>query len=429
MFIDKAKIYIKAGDGGDGQMSFRREKFVPDGGPWGGDGGKGADIIFQVDEGLRTLLDFRYKKHFRAERGEHGRSKGQYGADAKDLLVRVPPGTMVYDDDTQELIVDLLHHGDRYIIARGGRGGRGNMRFATQTNPAPSFAEKGEPGQERYIVLELKVLADVGLAGFPSVGKSTLLGAVSRARPKIADYHFTTLTPNLGVVAVDDERSFVMADLPGLIEGASQGAGLGHQFLRHIERTRIIVHVVDIAAIEGRDPYEDWLKINHELENYQINLLERHQIIAANKIDLPGAEENLEKFRKQVGSDYEIYPISAVTGAGLKELRYAIADKLDELPSEELLEFPEASDEDYKVYKYEPEDEGFTITKENDLFVIESARIEKLFQMTNFEQRDAALRFARILRQMGVDAELRKMGAVDGDSVKISGYEFEFIAE
>lgn len=429
MFIDKAKIYIKAGDGGNGQMSFRREKFVPDGGPWGGDGGKGADIIFQVDEGLRTLLDFKYKKHFKAERGEHGRSKGQYGANADDLIVRVPPGTLIYDDDTQELIVDLLQHGDKYIVARGGRGGRGNMRFATRTNPAPSISEKGEPGQERYVVLELKVLADVGLAGLPSVGKSTLLASISKARPKIADYHFTTLTPNLGVVAVDDERSFVMADLPGLIEGAHQGAGLGHQFLRHIERTRIVVHVVDIAAIEGRDPYEDWLKINHELENYQVNLLERYQIIAANKIDLPGAQENLETFREQVGPDYQIYPISAITGAGVKELVYAIADQLDKLPREELLELAETEEKEHKIYKFEPEEEGFTIRKENHVFVIESTKIEKLFKMTNFEQRDGALRFARILRNMGVDAELRKLGAVDGDSVQISDYEFEFIEE
>lgn len=429
MFIDKAKIYIKAGDGGNGQMSFRREKYVPDGGPWGGDGGKGADIIFQVDEGLRTLLDFQYKKHFKGERGEHGRSKGQFGADADDLIVRVPPGTMVFDDDTGELIVDLIRHGDSYVVAKGGRGGRGNMRFATKVNPAPSIAEKGEPGQERYIVLELKVMADVGLAGFPSVGKSTLLSSVSKATPKIAEYHFTTLTPNLGVVYVDDERSFVMADLPGLIEGAHQGAGLGHQFLRHIERTRIIVHVVDIAAIEGRDPYEDWLKINHELESYQVNLLERYQIIAANKIDLPGAEENLAKFRKQVGPNYEIYPISAVTGAGVKELVYAIADQLDKLPREDLSEFIETEGEEHKIYKFEAADEGFTIRKENNIFVIESAKIEKLFQMTNFEQRDAALRFARILRNMGVDAKLRKMGAVDGDSVQIGGFEFEFIEE
>lgn len=429
MFVDKAKIYIKAGDGGDGQMSFRREKFVPDGGPWGGDGGKGADIIFQVDEGLRTLLDFQYKKHLKADRGEHGRSKAQYGANAADMIVRVPPGTMIYDDDTQELIVDLVKHGDSYVVARGGRGGRGNMRFVTRANPAPSIAEKGEPGQERYIVLELKVLADVGLAGFPSVGKSTLLGAVSKARPKIADYHFTTLTPNLGVVGVDDERSFVMADLPGLIEGAHQGAGLGHQFLRHIERTRIVVHVVDIAAIEGRDPYEDWLKINHELASYQINLLERYQIIAANKIDLPGAQENLEKFRKQVGADYQIYPISAVTGAGVKELVYAIADKLDQLPREEILDLNETDAEEHKVYRFEPKDDGFKIRMENHIYVIESSTIEKLFTMTNFEQRDAALRFARILRKMGVDDELRKMGAVDGDSVQIGGYEFEFIEE
>ncbi len=429
MFVDKTKIYIKGGDGGNGHMSFRREKFVPDGGPWGGDGGKGADIVFEVDEGLRTLLDFQYQKHFKGERGEHGRSKGQHGANATDRVVRVPPGTMIFDDDTGDLIVDLLHHGDRYVVARGGRGGRGNMRFATANNPAPAYAEKGEPGQERYIVLELKVMADVGLAGFPSVGKSTLLGAVSRARPKVADYHFTTLAPNLGVVAVDDYKTFVMADLPGLIEGAHEGAGLGHQFLRHIERTRIIVHVVDIAGTEGRDPYDDWLKINHELGSYQINLLDRYQIIAANKIDLPGAEDNLARFRDQVGPDYEIYPISAVTGEGVKKLVYAISEALDKLPAAELEEFPEGEVEEHKVYRYEPEDEGFTIRRENHYYVVESEKIEKLFAMTNFDQREAAMRFARTLRKMGVDDELRRLGAVNGDSVRISDYEFEFIEE
>lgn len=430
MFVDKVKIYIKAGDGGNGQKSFRREKFVPEGGPSGGDGGKGADIIFQVDEGLRTLLDFRYQKHFKADRGEHGRSKGQHGANAKSKIVRVPPGTVIIDDDTNELIVDLTRHEQQFIVAKGGRGGRGNMRFATPANPAPDIAEKGEPGQERYIVLELKVLADVGLAGFPSVGKSTLLSSVSRAKPKIADYHFTTLTPNLGVVEVEDGRGFIMADLPGLIEGAHLGAGLGHQFLRHIERTRVIIHVVDMAATEGRDPYDDWLKINHELENYTINLMTRFQIIVANKMDIPGAEDNLLKFRKKVMDEFPIYPVSAVTGSGIKELLYAIADKLDSIPVEPLIEDTEVEAEDKKIYKFKgKKDEEFKIRKENDIYVLESEKIEKLFKMTNFDQHESVLRFARILRKMGVDKELRKMGAVNGDSVKISEYEFEFIEQ
>lgn len=425
MFVDKAKIYVKAGDGGNGQKSFRREKYVPEGGPSGGDGGKGGDIIMEVEEGLRTLLDFRYQKHFKAERGEHGRNKAQHGANAKDTIIKVPPGTVIIDDDTKEVIADLVRHGQRVILAKGGKGGRGNMRFATPANPAPEISEKGEPGQERYITLELKVMADVGLAGFPSVGKSTLLSVVSKAKPKIAAYHFTTLTPNLGVVEVKDGRSFVMADLPGLIEGAHQGAGLGHRFLRHIERTRVIVHVVDMAGTEGRDPYDDWVKINEELKQYSPVLMERPQLIAANKMDLPEAKENLEIFRKKLGNTYPIHPISAVTGEGIQELLYAIADLLDQIPAEPLIE--EIMEEDRKVYKLErdPENE-FTIRKENEIYVLESEKIEKLFKRTNFDQYDSVQRFARILRKMGVEDELRKMGAKNGDSVKIADYEFEF---
>ncbi|OEF98032.1 GTPase ObgE [Vulcanibacillus modesticaldus] len=426
MFVDVVKIYVKAGDGGNGQKAFRREKYVPLGGPAGGDGGKGGDIILEVDEGLRTLLDFRYQKHFKADRGEHGRSKGQHGANAEDKIIKVPPGTVVIDDDTKEVLADLTHHGQQVVIAKGGRGGRGNMRFATPANPAPDIAEKGEPGEERYITLELKVLADVGLAGFPSVGKSTLLGTVSKAKPKIAAYHFTTLMPNLGVVDVGDGRSFVMADLPGLIEGAHLGAGLGHQFLRHIERTRIIVHVVDMSGIEGRDPYEDWIKINNELEQYNLKLMERPQIIAANKMDIPQAEENLVEFRKKVGDKYPIYPISAATGQGIQELLFAVADMLDQIPIEPLVE--EVVEEERKIYKHKPKEEvEFTIRRENEIFVIESKKIEKLFKMTDFNQYDSVQRFARILRKMGVDDQLRKMGAKNGDSVRIADYEFEFV--
>lgn len=425
MFVDVVKIYVKGGDGGNGQMSFKREKFVAEGGPSGGDGGKGGNVIFEVDEGLRTLLDFRYQRHFKASRGEHGRTKAQHGANADDMIVKVPPGTVVIDDDTKEVLADLTRHGQQVIVAKGGRGGRGNMRFATPANPAPGIAEKGEPGQERYITMELKVIADVGLAGFPSVGKSTLLSQVSKAKPKIADYHFTTLTPNLGVVDVGDGRSFVMADLPGLIEGAHLGAGLGHQFLRHIERTRVVVHVVDMAGVEGRDPYEDWVKINNELEQYYLKLLERPQIIVANKIDIPEALENLKEFKSKIDNKYEIYPVSAATGEGVKELLFAIANKLDEIPAEPLIE--EVEHEERRVYKHKAKDDEFVIRKENDIFVIESKSIEKLFKMTDFNHDDSVQRFARILRNMGVDNELRKMGAENGDSVRIADFEFEFV--
>ena len=304
MFVDQTKIYVKGGDGGNGMVAFRREKYVPMGGPAGGDGGKGADVVFEVNEGLRTLMDFRYQRHWKAPRGEHGMSKNQHGKNAKDMIVKVPPGTVVMDAETKEVIADLVEHGQRAVIAKGGRGGRGNSRFATPANPAPELAENGEPGQERDVILELKLLADVGLVGFPSVGKSTLLSVVSSAKPKIAEYHFTTIVPNLGMVETEDNRSFVMADLPGLIEGASEGVGLGHQFLRHIERTRVIVHVIDMAAMEGRDPYEDYLTINKELEEYNLRLTERPQIIVANKMDMPEAEENLQKFKERLEEDY-----------------------------------------------------------------------------------------------------------------------------
>lgn len=299
MFVDHVKIYVKGGDGGDGMVAFRREKYVPNGGPAGGDGARGGNVVFEVEEGLRTLMDFRYKRHFKAERGEHGMSKGMHGRRAEDLIVKVPPGTVVMNAETKTVIADLVEHGQQAIIAKAGRGGRGNCRFATPSNPAPELAEKGEPGQELEVILELKVLADVGLVGFPSVGKSTLLSVVSSAKPKIGAYHFTTIVPNLGMVETDDGRSFAMADLPGLIEGAHQGVGLGMQFLRHIERTRVIVHVIDMSGMEGREPYDDYVTINNELEQYNLRLLERPQIIVANKMDMPNAEENLEEFKRK----------------------------------------------------------------------------------------------------------------------------------
>lgn len=428
MFVDQVKIYVKAGNGGDGMVAFRREKFVPNGGPSGGDGGKGADVVFVVDEGLRTLVDFRFKRIFKAEHGEHGMSKSMHGRGAEDLVVKVPQGTIVKDIDTGEIIADLVAHGQRAVIAKAGRGGRGNKRFATPANPAPELSENGEPGQERNVQLELKVLADVGLVGFPSVGKSTLLSVVSAARPKIAAYHFTTIVPNLGMVDAGDGRSFVMADLPGLIEGASQGVGLGHQFLRHIERTRVIVHVIDMSGSEGRVPYEDYMAINNELEQYNLRLMERPQIIVANKMDMPDAEENLNEFKTKIAEDIPVFPISAVTKTGLRELLLAIADKLETTPEFPLNEILEQEDEDTVLYKYVAEEPDFEISREPDgTFVLSGAKIERLFTMTNFERDASISRFARQLRAMGVDEALRKRGAKDGDIVRLLDYEFEFM--
>lgn len=428
MFVDQVKIYVKAGNGGDGMVAFRREKFVPNGGPAGGDGGKGADVVFVVDEGLRTLVDFRFKRIFKAEHGEHGMSKSMHGRGAEDLVVKVPQGTIVKDIDTGEIIADLVAHGQRAVIAKAGRGGRGNKRFATPANPAPELSENGEPGQERNVQLELKVLADVGLVGFPSVGKSTLLSVVSAARPKIAAYHFTTIVPNLGMVDAGDGRSFVMADLPGLIEGASQGVGLGHQFLRHIERTRVIVHVIDMSGSEGRVPYEDYMAINNELEQYNLRLMERPQIIVANKMDMPDAEENLNEFKTKIAEDIPVFPISAVTKTGLRELLLAIADKLETTPEFPLNEILEQEDEDTVLYKYVAEEPDFEISREPDgTFVLSGAKIERLFTMTNFERDASISRFARQLRTMGVDEALRKRGAKDGDIVRLLDYEFEFM--
>ncbi|WHY18395.1 GTPase ObgE [Paenibacillus sp. G2S3] len=430
MFVDKAKIYVKAGDGGDGIVAFRREKYVPDGGPAGGDGGRGGDVIFRVDEGLRTLMDFRYQRHFKADKGIKGRNRSQHGANADHMIVRIPPGTMLIDDDTQEVIADLTRHGQQVVVARGGRGGRGNARFATTSNKAPELAENGEEGQERYIVMELKVMADVGLVGFPSVGKSTLLSVVSAAQPKIGAYHFTTITPNLGVVDVGDGRSFVMADLPGLIEGASEGIGLGHEFLRHVERTRIIIHVVDMSGSEGRDPFEDWVLINDELKQYNAALIDRPQIVAANKMDMPESEENLIAFRERVAElrpDLEIMPISSLTRQGVQELLYRATDILDSIPVAPVVEEVSGTTE-RKVYKLEAEnDNSFTITRDNETYVVNSPRIEKMLKRMQLSTHDAILKLARTLRHMGVDAELRKRGAVEGTIVRIGEFEFEFV--
>lgn len=437
MFVDKAKIFVKGGDGGDGLISFRREKYVENGGPYGGDGGKGGDLILRVDEGLRTLMDFRYQKHFKAARGERGKVKGMHGASAEDMIVRIPPGTVITDEETGEVLADMTRHGQEVVIAKGGRGGRGNMRFATPTNPAPYIAENGEPGEERWIILEMKVMADVGLVGFPSVGKSTLLSVVSGARPKIGAYHFTTITPNLGVVEVGDGRSFVMADLPGLIEGAHEGIGLGHEFLRHVERTKVIIHVVDMAAVDGRDPFDDWIKINKELRLYNEKLAERPQIIAANKMDMDEAKENLPHFIEQLkqfdpDNEHVIVEISSLTKEGINELLYKAADVLDkveqQLAEQKEQELATNEKSERKVFKYvgKKDEPKFKVSRYNEDYVVESEEIERYMRRFNMNSYDAVMRFARMLRNMGVDEALRKLGARDGDTVHIGDFTFEF---
>ncbi|PAD36407.1 GTPase ObgE [Terribacillus saccharophilus] len=425
MFVDQVKVFVKAGDGGNGLVAYRREKYIPLGGPAGGDGGSGGDVIFKVDEGLNTLMDFRYQRHFKAKRGENGMSKGQHGKNSEPLILPVPPGTLVRDEDTGEVIADLTKHEQEAVIAKGGRGGRGNSRFATPRNPAPDFAENGEPGVERNLQIELKLIADVGLVGFPSVGKSTFISVVSAAKPKIADYHFTTLAPNLGVVETQDQRSFVLADLPGLIEGAHEGIGLGHQFLRHVERTRVIVHVIDMASTEGRDPYDDYVTINEELKKYNEDLTTRPQIIIANKMDIPEAEENLVVFKEKIPADIDVFPISAITRDGLQDVLYAIADKLDQIPKNEK---PVEEQKERVVYRFEESEKPFEITRDPDgAYVLYGEQIEKLFKMTDFNRDEAARRFSRQMRAMGVDAALRKRGAKNGDVIRLLEYEFEFI--
>lgn len=423
MFIDDVTITVKAGNGGNGVVAFRREKFVPKGGPSGGNGGRGGDIIFVGEEGLTTLLDLRYNRIIKAQNGQNGMAKDCYGKDGEDVYIKVPIGTVVYDKGKNAIIADITRHKQEAIIAHGGKGGRGNSAFATPRIPAPEICEKGLPGEEKEIRVELKVLADVGLVGFPSVGKSTLISVVSAARPKIADYHFTTLVPNLGVVKVKDGRSFVMADLPGLIEGASSGAGLGFQFLKHIERTRVIVHVIDMASFEGRDPYEDYLKINEELRLYNEKLLLRPQIVVANKMDLSGAKENLEEFKKKL-PDVVVVPISAYTKNNLDELLYKIADILETVS---LDEFIETITDEVVEYKYEKEEAPFKITLEDDgVYNVTGPMIKKFFDVTDFSRDENVKLFARRLRNLGVDNELRRLGVKHGDIVRVLDYEFEF---
>ena len=422
MFVDEVLLRVEAGNGGDGCTAFRREKYISMGGPYGGNGGHGADIIFKVDEGLHTLLDLRYQKTIKAPKGENGRGKNQHGKGASPLIVKVPLGTVVTDMDTGLIIADLSHKNQEEIIAKGGRGGRGNTAFKTQTNTAPDYLENGEEGERRNLKVEVKMLADVGLVGLPSVGKSTIISCVSASKPKIAAYHFTTLTPNLGVVGASEGRSFVMADLPGLIEGASEGEGLGDKFLRHIERTRVIAHVIDMSGFEGRNPYDDYVLINKELEAFNKKLIEKPMIVIANKMDVEGAKENLEEFKKKV--DCEIFEVSAVSKTGLDAVVNRLADILDTIPNNPL--YDDSQIESHVLYKFKKE-EPFIITRDDDgTWVVSGKEVERIFKMTKFSSDEAVTRFAKKLRKMGIDDKLVEMGAETGDCVRILDFYFDF---
>ncbi len=422
MFEDYVKMKCVAGKGGDGCTSFRREKYVPMGGPDGGNGGKGGDICFEVDKGLKTLIDLKYHKIIKAPKGQNGSGKNQYGKSAEDVVIKVPPGTTIIDDDTGLVLKDLLEDQDRFTVARGGRGGRGNKSLATLSDPAPTYSELGEPGETTYIRCELKVLADVGLIGMPSVGKSSILNVVSNANPKIGAYHFTTLSPNLGLVKQKDGTSFVLADLPGLIEKASEGVGLGIQFLKHAMRTRILIHVIDMAASEGRKPWEDYQIIRKELENYSKKLAQKKEIVVANKKDLPTFAENLKIFKEKY-PELTVISVSTFTKEGIDEMVKTCSDLLKETIQEDLYE-----KEDYEstiVYKFQNE-KPYTITHEENIWHIKGKEIEKLFLMTRWDSEDAQKRFARKLKKMGVEDELEALGAKRGDEVQILDYIFIF---
>ena len=421
MFIDEVKLTVVAGNGGDGCTAFRREKYVAMGGPFGGDGGRGSDIIFKVDTGLHTLIDLRYMKIIKGKKGENGSGKNMNGKDATDIIIKVPQGTVISDYETNLVIADLKDKDSEFIVAKGGRGGYGNTHFKTLSNPAPNFSENGEPGEEKVLKIELKLLADVGLVGLPSVGKSTILSKVSKAKPKIADYHFTTLFPNLGVVKTKDNRSFVMADLPGLIEGASVGLGLGDKFLRHIERTKVIAHVVDMSGSEGRDPYDDFVLINKELEKFSKKLINKPMIVIANKMDIDSSNENLEKFKKKV--DLDIFPIKAITNEGLDDVLIKLANLVDSI--EEMPLYEEGEYLSHVLYKFE-EEKPFTIEKNNGEYIIHGNKVEKIYKMANFQSDEGLERFLHTLKNMGVEEELKKMNIQDGDIVKILDFSFEY---
>ena len=421
MFTDYVKIIAKAGDGGNGAISFRREKYVAAGGPDGGDGGKGGDVYFEVDPNSNTLIDFRFKKKFKAENGNNGEGSNKYGKSGENLTIKVPIGTVIKDASNNRVLADLSQEGQRELVLKGGRGGKGNAHFATSTRQAPRFSQDGENGEEKELILELKLLADVGLIGFPNVGKSTFLGRTTSATPKIADYHFTTLEPNLGVVKTDYGDSFVIADIPGIIEGASEGVGLGLQFLRHIERTRLLLHVIDVSGSEGRDPVDDFNKINSELQKYSKKLSERTQIIVANKIDSMQDEnlyKNLENLAKE--KKLEIFKISAVTGEGVDKLIKHVSELLKILPKEDLIEY-----EDKKVYKLDEKDD-YTIRKDEGKFVIEGEPVERIMRRVNIADNESLYYFQKNLDELGVNQRLKEMGIQEGDIVKIADYELEW---
>lgn len=420
MFIDEVIVEVQAGNGGDGCIAFRREKYIPLGGPFGGNGGAGSNIIFKVDTGLHTLLDLRFQKIIKGHRGEHGMGKNQNGKNSEDIIIKVPQGTVVTDLDTNLIVADLKDKDSEALICKGGRGGRGNTAFKTPANPAPNYAENGEPGEVKKVKVELKLLADVGLVGLPSVGKSTIISKVSRSKPKIAAYHFTTLTPNLGVCKDSKGRSFVMADLPGLIEGAHQGEGLGDRFLKHIERTKVIAHVLDMAATEGRDPYEDYLMINKELAAFSEKLTKKPQIVIANKMDVEGAKDNLKAFKEKC--DVQVFEISAELEEGLEPVLVRLADMLEEIEDTPLYE--EDAFEGHVLYTFKKE-EPYTIRKEGNTFVVEGKQVEKLFRMTKFTD-EGIKRFTKKLRGLGLDERLEEMGIEEGDLVQILDFEFEY---
>ena len=423
MFVDIAKINVKAGKGGNGSVAFRREKYIPMGGPAGGDGGDGGSIVLTADEGLRTLMDFRYKRHYQAENGEDGRGKKQYGSDGKNLYLKVPVGTLVKDEETGIVIADLKKHGQQFIVARGGHGGKGNVKFKNSIRRTPRFAEPGTKGDERDIVLELKLIADVGLIGFPNVGKSTILASVTSAKPKIANYHFTTLKPNLGVVSIGEGHSFCLADIPGLIEGASEGAGLGLDFLRHVERTKLLLHVIDASGQEGRDPIEDFYKINDELKQYSEKLSGKEQIIVLNKLDLPEASDNAEKIKREFSDKYEIIEVSAATGKNLDLLKKRAYERL--LQIEEEVEFV---DEDVvEGFFDKKERDTIAVTKEKDCYSADGDFLERLVASTNFDDFESISNFQKVLIDKGVIDKLRELGAKEGDLISVCGVEFDFI--
>ena len=421
MFIDEVKLEVVAGSGGDGCTAFRREKYVQMGGPFGGDGGRGSNIIFKVDTGLHTLIDLRYMKKIKGKKGENGTGKNMNGKDAEDIIIKVPQGTVISDYESNLVIADLKNIDSECIVAKGGRGGFGNTHFKTLANPAPNFSENGEPGEEKTLKVELKLLADVGLVGLPSVGKSTILSKISRAKPKIADYHFTTLTPNLGVVKTKDNRSFTVADLPGLIEGAHQGLGLGDKFLKHIERTKVLAHVIDMSGIEGRDPYDDYILINKELESFSKKLIKKPMIIIANKMDIASSSENLKEFKKKVNLD--IFPVKAISNEGLEDVLIKLADLVDKTKEEALYE--EKDYVSHVLYKYE-EEKPFVINKVDGEYIVSGNKIEKMFKMANFQSSEGMDRFLNSVKKMGLDSELIKMGIEDGDIVKILDFKFEY---